>query len=690
MYERLFQPLKIGPVTTRNRFYQLPHGCGFGYRDPSAMTELRRVKAEGGWGVVCTEQTEIHPTSDMTPYVELRAWDDADIPVLAAVANAVHEFGSLAAIELSHSGANTSNWGSRELVLAASDTPTQQFIPAIPEPTQGRGMSKREIGEFRQWHRAAARRGVQAGFDIVYVYASQLLGLPHQFLSRKFNRRTDEYGGTIANRLRLLRELIEDTLEVANNRAAVAVRLTIDELLDPDRDHADLAEVFGLIGELPDLWDIVISGWGSAIAGTARFDFDAKANEPALRRVRSLTTKPIVSVRFFPTADEMLRLVEEGVVDLIGCARQSIADPFLPEKIRNGQLDQIRECIKCNICIAGELSSAGLLCTQNPSFGEEWRRGWHPERYAPKGSDARILVVGAGPAGLECAHVLGARGYDVALCDQRAEAGGRVLSESKLPGLGKWRAVADYRTRALAKMPSVSVRLGARLEAEEILTLGFEHVVLATGAHWRRDGLDRRGGQPRLGAAVPNTYTPDDIFAGNVPDGTVLVYDDDHYFVGSSIAETLARSGCKVIYVTPAPVVAAFTFKTMEQRLFQRNLMELGVTIVASTYLNAFRAGSAGLECAFTGAASTREADGVVLVTSRIGDARLFDDLMRRDADLARAGVRSVRLIGDAERPGLIAQAVWSGHRYGREADGTPQDVAAFKRDVRLPASRLV
>ena len=141
----------------------------------------------------------------------------------------------------------------------------------------------------------------------------------------------------------------------------------------------------------------------------------------------------------------MVSAIQRGVMDMIGAARPSIADPFLPQKIKEGRIEDIRECIGCNICVTGDTRFVPIRCTQNPTMGEEWRRDWHPEIIAPKKSDKEIMIIGAGPAGLEAARALGQRGYEVTLLEARKELGGRVIRESALPGLNEWRRVVDWR-----------------------------------------------------------------------------------------------------------------------------------------------------------------------------------------------------------------------------------------------------
>ena len=189
-YDILFEPVQIGPVVARNRFYQVPHCNGMGYRAPEALAEMRAIKAEGGWAVVCTEETEIHPTSDLTPYVELRNWDDRDIPGLALITERIHEHGSLAGIELVHNGPHVANRSTREAPIGPSARPVEWI-----EPTQARRMTKADIADLRGWHRDAIRRSIVAGFDIVYVYAGHMMTLHQYFLSRQHNDRSAHRSG---------------------------------------------------------------------------------------------------------------------------------------------------------------------------------------------------------------------------------------------------------------------------------------------------------------------------------------------------------------------------------------------------------------------------------------------------------------------------------------------------------------
>ncbi len=678
-YNVLFEPVRIGPVTAKNRFYQTPHANGMGYMRPRSATAMRAIKAEGGWGVVCTEYCSVHPTSDDSPFGFLSLWDEDDVRALAKTADAIHAHDSLAGVELWHGGSHTNNRLTREPLIAPSAQPAKYI-----QPGHARAMDRQDIADFRRWQRDAALRARSAGFDIVYVYASHDY-LPFQFLSARTNRRADEYGGSLVNRVRLLREMIEDTRDAVGDKCAVAVRLAVDELHGPAGITADGEgrEIVAMLAELPDLWDINLAGSLGNDSRSSRFSAEA-FQEDYVGFVKTLTSKPVVGVGRFTSPDTMVSQIRRGILDLIGAARPSIADPFLPRKIADGREDEIRECIGCNICRAANNEGAPLRCTQNPTIGEEWRRGWHPERIAPKGSDSRVLVVGAGPAGLEAALALGQRGYRVSLADSGKEPGGRLLREAALPGLGHWLRVRDYRAHMIGKLANVEIFPASPLTSHDVLEFGADHVVVATGSHWRRDGVGACVEDIGVQAAGRKCLTPDDIFAGAVPQSPVVIYDDDHYAMGGALAERLLGQGFAVTLVTPMPVVSSWTQMTDEQFPVQKRLMELGLRLLLSHRLAGHRDGAADFACVYTGRNTQVECASLILVTGRLPDRALYDSLVAVPGDLQAAGIGTVTRIGDCLAPSSVADAVFAGHRLAREID-LPADGSAVRRERPLP-----
>ncbi|MBL9055285.1 MAG: FAD-dependent oxidoreductase [Rhodobacteraceae bacterium] len=677
-HEILFTPLAIGPHVAKNRFYQVPHCNGGGYRDPSAVAAMRGVKAEGGWGVIFTEQTEMHHSSEITPFIEQRLWEDQDIPALRKMSEAMKTHGALAGIQLAYSGINGPNFYSREVPMAVSPGPIRTFTN---DPVQARALDKTDIRNLRRWFVNAARRSKLAGFDLICLYGAHGFGIFQHFLSRATNQRGDEYGGSLENRSRFVREVIGDMRDAVGDCMALTLRVSLDETIgDLGFSNAELRDFIAMNGDLPDLWDLAHGTWEEC-SGPSRFKEEA-AQEELVRGIRELTSRPVVGVGRFTSPDVMARLVRQGVLDFIGCARPSIADPFLPVKVQEGRSEDIRECIGCNICVSGDMTGGISRCTQNPSFMEEWRKGWHPERMNAKGDSQSVLVVGAGPAGLEAARALSLRGYDVALAEAGDALGGRVARERLLPGLSAWGRVADYRIYQLSQRANVETYLQSRLTVEDILSFGFQNVCIATGSQWRADGVARMHVAPIPNAGLP-VLTPDDLMAGQRPKGRVVLFDDDHYYMGGVLAELCAREGCEVTLVTPAAFVSDWSRNTLEQGAIHRRLAAAGVKIVLNTGITALEPGAVVTACAYTGAEARLEADAVVMVASRTSDDALYQGLMARQADWADAGIRSVKVIGDAAAPGPIAWATYAGHRYARELDMADiGDALPFRREV--------
>ena len=669
-YALLFEPVRIGPVTSPNRFYQTPHCNGLGYRMPRALAAMREVKAEGGWGVVCTEETEIHYTSDLSPNIEGRIWEDADIPALQLVTEAIHRHSALAGIELTHGGPHAANLTSRSPSLAP------RSLGSGIQPGQARRLDKEDMRAIRLWHRQAALRAKQAGFDIIYCYAAHELSLAMHFLLKRYNDRSDEYSGSLENRSRFLRELIEDTREAVGDTCAVAVRLAVDELLGSDglTHQGEGHDIIALLAELPDLWDVNLSGW-SHDSATSRFEKEG-FQETYTAFVKQLTSKPVVGVGRYTSPDSMLSVVRRGLLDLVGAARPSIADPFLPEKVRQGRLEDIRECIGCNICVTGDTQFVPIRCTQNPSMGEEWRRGWHPESIPSLRQPAEVAIIGAGTAGLECARALGQRGAQVTLLEARRELGGRVLLETQLPGLGEWRRVIEWRLTQIGKMKNISFYPSSLTSAADVLEAGFKHVMLATGATWRRDGIGRTHWQSIPGHDLPQVYTPDDLLGDRLPQGRVLIFDDDHYYIGGVLAELLVQQGCQVSLITPARLVSAWTQYTLEQERIEQRLLQLGVTLLTYHSLQTIHPGGCQVRDLARGAVRDHECEAVVLVTDRSSNDDLF---LQLKPYLDQGHLLSLRRIGDAEAPHIIAQAVYSGHLAAREFGEAPASGTPFK-----------
>ncbi len=665
-YLTLFEPVKIGPKVAPNRFFAVAHSLGMGYSQPHASAALRAMKAEGGWGVVCTGVVEIDETTDMMGHQNDRLWDEDDVACHRLTTDAIHVHGALAAIELAHLGLGARNLFSRVPILGPSSLKcTSAYVPS-----QSVEMTLEDISRFRAAHRAAVSRSIDAGYDIVYVYAAHDRALPMHFLSGRYNTREDHYGGSIENRMRLLRELIEDTIEEVAGRAAVAVRFAVHDFSGTLSLEGEGRPVLSALGELPDLWDVNVSPW-SFDSSTARFD-DEGWQEPYVSFVKGLTSKPVVGVGRFTSADAMVSQIKRGIIDFIGAARPSIADPFLPNKIRSGLIGEIRECIGCNVCASTEMYGVPIRCTQNAVIGEEWRKGWHPEKIPRFDVESSALVVGAGPAGMEAALSLARRGLHVTLVESSAEIGGRITWESRLPGCASYARVRDYRLNQLRVMPNVTIACNSRVTADDVLEFGATHVFIATGSSWRRDGVGSAtpAGIPGIETAAAEwLLTPETLIerisSNRAITGPALVYDDDHHYMGHSIAELLKSRGIDVLLVTPLANISQWSYYTLELRRVEQRLARAGIPILCNDRIAKISGSRVRLSSDAPG--SWRELGCLVCVTLRTPLSGLTAELLALELRWADHGISSVRGIGDSVAPGTVAAAVYSGALASRD-----------------------
>ncbi len=290
-------------------------------------------------------------------------------------------------------------------------------------------------------------------------------------------------------------------------------------------------------------------------------------------------------------------------------------------------------------------------------------------------------MVGAGPAGLEAARALGQRGYDVTLAEATTELGGRVAAECRLPGLTEWRRVIEYRIQQIKRMPNVNVYLDSRLTAKDIFSYDFDRIILATGAYWRRDGVSRWHNAPVEGFDREGIFTPDDIMADVELSGPVVLFDDDHYYMGAVLAEKLQTKGLEVTLVTPASSAGEWSINTEEQVRTQRRLLNLGVKILTGKAVNAIGGDAAEITCVYTGKSFQQPAASLVAVTARKPHNELYWQLTSDPDALKENGIKTIVRIGDCRAPGIIAAAVHAGHRVAREMDAPDAGDVSFRRE---------
>jgi len=705
-HDVLFEPIQIGPKTLRNRFYQVPHCIGAGSDRPGFQAAHRSVKAEGGWAGINTEYCSIHPESDDTHRLSARLWDQGDVHNLRAMTDHIHKHGALAGVELWYGGAHSPNMESR-----ATPRGPSQYASEFETLTYCKEMDLDDIAQVQQYYVDAALRARDAGFDIVYVYGAHSY-LPLQFLSPYYNKRTDQYGGSLENRARFWLESLEKVRNAVGKDCAIATRFAVDTLYGTSGVEVEVDGVrFARLADpLVDLWDIDIGDiaeWGED-ATPSRFYLQG-SQVPWTKFIKEVVKKPVLGVGRFTDPEKMVEIVTKGYADIIGAARPSIADPFLPKKIEEGRVDDIRVCIGCNVCISRwEIGGPPMICTQNATAGEEFRRGWHPEKFRKKASNDSVLVVGAGPSGAECARVLMERGHIVHLYDTAAKIGGHLNEVSKLPGLGEWSYHRDYRetqiTKLVKKNRECQVALNQKpMTADEALAYGADQIVVATGSSWNTDGTNCLSHDviPGADASRPDQLTPEQVIEGKKAIGKrVVIVNADTYFMAPSIAEKLATAGHEVTLITGVHLANYMHF-TLEYPNMMRRLHEIGVHVLDHEFVSKIEPGRVqayniwgdGSKRTYRGPGRPPrdenkshhwvDCDSVVLVTGRHSNDALHRALKAKQGEWAANGVKQVYLIGDAEAPRLIADATFSGHRLAREIElPNAQIPAPYKREV--------
>ncbi|PBC47831.1 NADH:flavin oxidoreductase [Rhodococcus sp. ACS1] len=683
----LFEPIRVGNKLFRNRFYVAPHCSGLGVEYPGAQAYLRGMRAEGGWAAVNTEYCAVDAESDDAPWVQARLIDQRDQANLRLMVERVHQFNALAGVQLVYMGADHTGFVTR---LPAGG-PSQ--VTSAMSGHSCYALDKRDIRRIQRSYVDAAIRARDIGFDLVQIAAREGFSLPLQFLWKYWNHRTDEYGGSIENRTRFWRETIEQVREAVGDDCAIVAGFCLDSFND-ESDRAfkvsdDGIAVVELLDDMVDLWDMQVGHLEDDVS-SSRF-FEPFWQRSYIEQVRPYAKKPIAAVGRFTDPELMAKAIKDGVIDIIGAARPAIADPFIPTKIFEGRGDDIRECIGCNICVSRFNNGGGrIVCTQNATVGEEYRRGWHPERFnESEMAEEPILIIGAGPAGMECARVLGERGFaNVHLVERDDHIGGHVNWISELPGLRTWRRVVEYRESQLRKLENVAVLTGRNLSANDVLDYGASTVIVATGAEWDPLGANLITHAPIPGADADFVYTPEQIMLDGieVPGDRVLVYDCDGYFMGSSLAEKLASEGKTVTLVSPSDQIGSYLFFTDEGGHVHHNLLKLDVELVPSHVVTSIERGLVrGHNSYHSGKVSEWHVDSIVLVTQRLSRSTLYDELTVSPELLEENGITRVLRIGDCLEPRVIAESVFDGHRLAREIDTSdPAVPLPFIREQRI------
>ncbi len=648
---KLFEPLRVGPLRLRNRIVFAAHltNQAVDGRPTAAHAAYYAARAAGGAGLVITEEHGCDPAD--RPYEKLiDASDPAVIEPARALTEAVHAHAVPVLAQLNHNGGQSSGRYSRQPVRAASPVPDPLFREV---PVQ---LTTNEIGGVVASFARTARHCAAAGYDGVELQCSHS-SLIRGFLSPATNRRDDGYGGSVANRARILLEVVEAVRDALGPGRALGVRLCGDEgiaagiTIDEAVAVARLLEETGRVDYLNTSIGVATSTL-YLIEASMRFAPGYALSIPAaLRRAVAL---PVIGVGRFTDPADGERALAEGHCDLVGVVRGQIADPDFAAKARAGT--PVRACVGCNQeCVGRVGRNRWLGCTVNPRAGREATPLPIP------GRARRVLVVGGGPGGLAATATAAAAGHRVLLCERAARIGGQV----RLAAAGPGRAEFGHVVRDLlveCERAGVELRTGVRVDPELVARERPDVIVLATGARAVLPGWAAAAvGHPGT-AAARRIWDVDEVLGERVrPSGSVLVYDELGFQQAPAVAELLAARGCTVEIMTPSMVVAADLGTTLDMELFHRRAHAAGITMTTDRVVTAATADPDGVTITvlqhMVGVASRARYDGVVCVVPAEPVTELWREL--------RGGTVPVHRVGDCLAPRRVHAAIIEGHRVG-------------------------
>jgi len=642
----LLSSIPLGHTVAKNRIVSTPHGAAYGERGGLTDRYIRyhEEKAKGGCGTVMMfGSSSVHPTS-VNDWGEVNNWDDSIIPQFKQMSDAVHRHGALCLSQISHRGRRGHSWYSGTPLWGPSDTREERHRewPHI--------MTKGEIREVVDAWAAAAVRLKKGGYDgcDIPFYGGHLI---ENFLSPLANTRTDEYGGSIENRLRLAHEVLHAVRDAVGKDFIIGVRHSGDHLVPGGLTKEDLLEVARLTDALriADYW--MVSGSNSE---TLRFEamvtpslYHPHALYAELAAAtRSVVKVPVILAGRVSTPEQAERVLASGMCDMVGMTRAMIADPEMPKKAMEGRLDDIRTCVGASEgCIGRLRQGKAITCVQNPLIGREAELGV----ITPATRARRVLVIGGGVGGLETARVAALRGHKVTLLEAAPALGGQVLVAARAPKREDYAAIAHWLVGQVKKA-GVEVRLNAPADVSDVLKLDPESVVVATGAVPRVPQIP--------GVGLPHVTTASDVLTGHIrPGPRCVVVDEDGHFTAPTTADFLAVRGSKVTIITRYFMVGEDIDEGVRSDIYQR-LFTQGVDVQPMTQAIEMLPGGLRIKHTFSGAETVLEADTVVLAFGGKANDSLFHSLAGKVPDL--------KLIGDAVSPRRIHDALLEGTRVAR------------------------
>lgn len=669
-YPRLFSPWTLRNTPLRNRIV-FPPTCATWVTDglngvfTDMAVDYYAERAKGGVGLILMGATHVHPTSLAAPLAVGQLFDDRNVEPLRRIADAVHANGAKIGIQLWHSGVRGRPFPKMEPSFdpdASWHTVGPSQVP-LGEDTGGvtpKELSDGEIDEILDAYAAAAVRAITAGLDGVEFHLSHGY-LAWQFLSPLYNKRTDRWGGSYENRLRFPLEAMRRIRAAIGPAPFLGYRINSTSFWPNDLETEDVTAIVADLERALDIDYVSVSaGVHHAFIHTP-MHFEAAWEQPYAHAIKQVSTKPVFLVGRFTTPEQAEEGLASGDADAILLARQLFADPEWAVKAAAGRSADIRRCVAANHCWRSVTRGGRVQCVYNPTIGREGR--WGAGTLVPAAEPRRLLVIGAGPAGLEYARISAARGHRVTVLEAASEVGGHARLQALLPGRAEFGRIGSWLAEQ-AQGNGAAVELGRRIEIDDVpATIDRyrpDHVVVATGSRVRADGFQGWTGEPLPGWASGRCVGWDEVVTGTArPVGDVLVVDDTSDLTGPLVACLLAERGARVTIVTRWPMLAIENLSDVYFEWLMPRVYQSGITVVVDHFVHRIDGDRVLLDNVHAPAAQrTVPADWIVMCTARTSVNDLHDAFA--------AGGVSVETIGDATAPRSTYEAVYEGHRAAR------------------------
>ena len=657
-FQYLFTPIQIGSFTSKNRIMVSPHGPMMG-KDGLPTDELIHYeieKAKGGAGWVCMSVGYTMPRDTWFMAANgghydrhLWLWKKEIIPGMKKIAEGVHAAGAFCSFQT-----YSIDLGNRK---GPSQIPDCNFGDQMWEP-----MTKEDIKEYLDYHRICCENIMEAGFDGIDIHNHS--GVVADFLSGTINQRTDEYGGSLENRARLLLETIEVTRKAIGKDKAIGYTLTVDDMLPGSIVPEEAVELAKML-DADKLVDYLICGIARETQSMHMY-FGPLYLPPAyqlyaVEQVKEVVKNiPIVAVGRMNDPMIAENTIAEGKADIVAMARPLIADPELPNKAKEGRLDDIRPCMACNLnCIKYMMDGQPIRCIANATVGME-HFGWGIDSIKTAPQKKKVIVVGGGPGGMEAARVCGLKGHDVTLYEKDNELGGQALLAEKLPGRDEMGGLVRWQKIQLPQA-GVKVVSGTEATADMILGENPDAVVIATGATWMRNGFTGMSNMEVPGWQQDNVFTADEVVAGTAKIGKkAVVWDGRTDIVAPGVAEMLADQGCDVEILTPVPNLGSM-WLLLDQTYMHvmPRLLNKGVKVSPERFLAMIAEKTAYIVNIHTMESyEIPDVDTFVFVTGKWPVDNLYNELEGK--------VKELYKVGDARNPLNMGTANRDGHFVGR------------------------